>query len=303
MWKSVGASGSANNWAFGYYRQGQALGECALELLRREAEECDRMSGLLFLQSLAGGTGSGAGSRITEMVREEYPCCFIFHAAVWPSRRSEVIVQSYNALLSLAHVLESTDAVLALQNDEAHDICQRRLGIARPSLQQLNSVLAASLAELWLPCVPANYNGDSGGRGTSVEMGDVVGSACPSPLHKILSVRSAPHMSQQAIPFSNIAWPGTLTNLRQMVSLHFLHTMSFYLCILTGERAAICMCEESVYACRYSTPVCMHMRKHGRLHVVWLVACGVWTGLACRIACACRTAHSLLDWHGHTIRP
>ena len=252
MWKSVGASGSANNWAFGYYRQGQALGECALEMLRREAEECDRMSGLLFLQSLAGGTGSGAGSRISEMVRDEYPCCFIFHAAVWPSRRSEVIVQSYNAVLSLAHVLESTDAVLALQNDEAHDICQRRLGIARPSLQHLNSVLAGSLAELWLPCVPASasatYLGDSGGRATSVEMGDVVATACPSPLHKILSVRSAPHMSQQAIPFSNIAWPGTLTNLRQMVSTHdpipcLFACVSCCVCLLKRQRrGAMCTC-------------------------------------------------------------
>ena len=57
VWKKVGASGSANNWAFGYYRHGEALGEVALESVRREAEHCDRLSGFLFFQSLAGGTG------------------------------------------------------------------------------------------------------------------------------------------------------------------------------------------------------------------------------------------------------
>jgi hypothetical protein len=57
VWKAVGASGSANNWAFGYYRQGAALGDIALEMVRREAEHSDRISGFLFFQSLSGGTG------------------------------------------------------------------------------------------------------------------------------------------------------------------------------------------------------------------------------------------------------
>ena len=35
-----------------------------------------------------------------------------------------MVVQSYNAVLSLARLLESTDALLALHNDEAHEICE-----------------------------------------------------------------------------------------------------------------------------------------------------------------------------------
>lgn len=219
MWKSVGASGSANNWAFGYYRQGEALGTCALEMVRREAEHCDCLSGFLFFQSLSGGTGSGAGSRISELLRDEYPCSFMAHAAVWPSRRGEVVVQSYNAVLSLAHLLESTDALLALHNDEAHDICQRRLDIARPSLYHLNSVLAGSVAELWLPSSPLPFAlTDPQPEAKCPEIGDLVGTLCPSPLHKIVSVRSAPHISASALPFSSHGWDGTLRNLRQMVS-------------------------------------------------------------------------------------
>jgi len=217
VWKSVGASGSANNWAFGYYRQGEALGACALEMVRKEAEHCDRLSGFLFFQSLSGGTGSGAGSRISELLRDEYPCSFMMHAAVWPSRRSEVVVQSYNAVLSLAHLLESTDALLALHNDEAHDICQRRLDIARPSLSHLNSVLAGCVAELWLPSSPLPLSPtDPLPEPACPEMGDVVGTLCPSPLHKIVSVRSAPYISLSALPFSSHRWDGTLRTLRQM---------------------------------------------------------------------------------------
>ena len=218
MWKRVGASGSANNWAFGYHRQGPVLGECALEMVRREAEHCDRLSGFLFFQSLSGGTGSGAGSRISELLRDEFPCSFMSHATVWPSERSEVVVQSYNAVLSLAHLLESTDALLALHNDEAHDICRRCLGIARPSLQHLNSVLAGSIAELWLPGSPHAHAANAPAHVPATpDIGDLVGTMCASPLHKVVSVRSAPHISASALAFSTVGWEGTLRNLRQMV--------------------------------------------------------------------------------------
>jgi tubulin delta len=219
VWKSVGASGSANNWAFGYYRQGPALGHCAVEMVRREAEHCDRLSGLIFFQSLSGGTGSGAGSSMSELLRDEFPNCFMAHNAVWPSLRGEVVIQSYNAVLSLAHLLESTDALLAIHNDEAHDICQRRLGIARPSLQHLNSVIAGNIAEIWLPSESqAAHLGRQRMPSTPAtpEIGDLVGALCASPLHKILSVRSSPYIAPSALAFSNIGWEGTLRNLRQM---------------------------------------------------------------------------------------
>lgn len=55
------ASGSANNWAHGYNTHGPAVQHALEELIRKEVECCDRLGGLLLLQSLAGGTGSGVG--------------------------------------------------------------------------------------------------------------------------------------------------------------------------------------------------------------------------------------------------
>lgn len=84
VWKSVGASGSANNWAFGYYRQGAALGEIALEMVRRETEHCDSLSGFLFFQSLSGGTGSSscesAQCRSSGALIPAPPCSFLLTA-------------------------------------------------------------------------------------------------------------------------------------------------------------------------------------------------------------------------------
>lgn len=59
--------GAANNWAYGYHAHGSTFAEDCVEGVRREAEQCDRLSGLCLLQSAAGGTGSGLGTYLTEV--------------------------------------------------------------------------------------------------------------------------------------------------------------------------------------------------------------------------------------------
>lgn len=56
--------------------------------------------------SLAGGTGSGVGTYVTEMLRDLYSKAFIVNEVVAPYQSGEVIVQSYNALLTLAHLYQ-----------------------------------------------------------------------------------------------------------------------------------------------------------------------------------------------------
>jgi len=60
----------------------------------------------MCLMSLAGGTGSGMGTFVTEMLRDEYPRRFILNQVVMPYQTGEVIVQSYNALLTLSHLYQ-----------------------------------------------------------------------------------------------------------------------------------------------------------------------------------------------------
>lgn len=59
--------------------------------------------------SLAGGTGSGVGTYVTEMLRDLYPKAFIVNEVIAPYQSGEVIVQSYNALLTLAHLYQVTN--------------------------------------------------------------------------------------------------------------------------------------------------------------------------------------------------
>jgi tubulin delta len=101
-WKQ---SGSANNWAFGYAQHGPKSRDKVIELVRKEIEACDSLSGLFILQSLAGGTGSGVGTYFTEQFRDEFNS-FMLNPVIWPYENGEVIVQNYNSVLSLSHLIE-----------------------------------------------------------------------------------------------------------------------------------------------------------------------------------------------------
>lgn len=70
----------------------------------------------------------------------------------------EVIVQNYNAVLSLAHLYQSSDAVIALDNDSLHTICSRLLANPKVSFHNINRVIARQLASLFAPVYSAAGN-------------------------------------------------------------------------------------------------------------------------------------------------
>jgi tubulin delta len=84
-------SGSGNNWAFGYNVHGPRNHDAIMELVRKEAEASDCLSTFLLLQSLAGGTGSGLGSFVTEALRDAYGArCSVVNQVVFPYAVGEV---------------------------------------------------------------------------------------------------------------------------------------------------------------------------------------------------------------------
>ncbi len=61
-------SGAGNNWAHGNHVYGPQYREQILERVRRTVEACDSIQSFLLLHSLGGGTGSGVGTYILEML-------------------------------------------------------------------------------------------------------------------------------------------------------------------------------------------------------------------------------------------
>jgi hypothetical protein len=117
--------GASNNWGCGFAEHGPAFADATLEALRREAEACDHLMSIVLSQSAAGGTGSGLGTYITQIISDEYPRHTRINCVVCPNRGGEVIVQSYNMCLTLARLKADAHAIIALENEEISAVCKQ----------------------------------------------------------------------------------------------------------------------------------------------------------------------------------
>eukprot|EP00462_Mataza_sp_D1_P026532 CAMPEP_0175125944 /NCGR_PEP_ID=MMETSP0087-20121206/3581_1 /TAXON_ID=136419 /ORGANISM="Unknown Unknown, Strain D1" /LENGTH=463 /DNA_ID=CAMNT_0016407805 /DNA_START=34 /DNA_END=1422 /DNA_ORIENTATION=- len=118
-------SGSGNNWAHGHEVYGPKYADSILEQMRRTAEDCDSLQSFFLLHSLGGGTGSGLGTYVLELLQDSFPEVYRFTTCVFPSEDDDVVTSPYNSVLSLAKLIEHADCVLPIHNQSLIDICNK----------------------------------------------------------------------------------------------------------------------------------------------------------------------------------
>lgn len=213
--------GSGNNWAHGFLEHGPKSTDTVLEMVQKEVEKCDRFGGFLIFLSLAGGTGSGVGAHVTGCLREEFPHSFILNQVVWPYGTGEVIVQNYNAILTLSHLYKYSDGIIILENDKLQGICSRLMNLKHISFKDINRVISHKLAsvlqpvKLFSPDQEPNFYK----RAVSVRnlLGDLIEQVCPHPEYKLTTLKNIPQMAENSLAYSTYTWPGLLKHLRQML--------------------------------------------------------------------------------------
>ncbi|TPX72319.1 hypothetical protein SpCBS45565_g00622 [Spizellomyces sp. 'palustris'] len=138
-------SGSGNNWAVGHCLYGPEYRDAILEGVRRQAEYCDALQSFFMIGSLGGGTGSGLGSYICEMLQDEFPEVYRFYATVSPSETDDVVTSPYNSILSLSKLINTADCVLPMENQALLDIYERVIAQTQgPSNRQKKSAITDS---------------------------------------------------------------------------------------------------------------------------------------------------------------
>ena len=216
--------GSGNNWASGYHSRGPSAAEPIMEMVQSQAEKCDQLSGFLILMSVAGGTGSGVGSYLTECLRDQFPSNAVMNAIVWPYASGEVIVQDYNAVLTTKHLQEASDCVIILQNDQLQKAASKLLLLKDISFSDLNRIISHSLAGLLQPsfdisCLPSlTKQSPSPLLFNQCLLQDVQTHLCPSPDFKMLSLKSIPQMPERSQAYTRYLWSGLLKHMRQMLA-------------------------------------------------------------------------------------
>ena len=148
-------SGSGNNWAVGHYMYGDRYKEKIFDILRHETEKCDCLQSFFVFHSMGGGTGSGLGSRILSLLRDEYRHVYRFSFPVFPSVEDDVITSPYNSVLALRMLTEMSDCVLPFDNEALIDITKLTSGSRKKDplkkekpFDKMNDIIAGLLLNL-----------------------------------------------------------------------------------------------------------------------------------------------------------
>ncbi|RDD38371.1 Tubulin epsilon chain [Trichoplax sp. H2] len=118
-------SGSGNNWSIGHLFYGNQYRDKLVEVLRRAAEKCDYLQTFFMIHSMGGGTGSGVGTAILNILQDDYPNVYRFVTAVYPSIEDDVITSPYNSILAMKELTDNADCVMPIDNQSLIDICNR----------------------------------------------------------------------------------------------------------------------------------------------------------------------------------
>eukprot|EP00915_Cephaloidophora_sp_WS-2016_P010540 GHVH01015439.1.p1 GENE.GHVH01015439.1~~GHVH01015439.1.p1 ORF type:complete len:443 (-),score=78.51 GHVH01015439.1:83-1411(-) len=142
-----GQSGAGNNWAKGHYTEGAELVEAVMDVVRKEAEGCDRLQGFQLTHSLGGGTGSGLGTLLISKMKEEFGDRILETFSVFPCpKASDTVIEPYNATLSVHQLVENADEVMVIDNEALYDICFNTLKLTNPSYGDLNHLVSAVMS-------------------------------------------------------------------------------------------------------------------------------------------------------------
>jgi len=210
---SLQSGGAGNNWALGFQKKGPAMLENVLECLRRQAEECDRLSTIINLLSTAGGTGSGVGSYCIENMRDEYPTKTIASAVVLPFEDGEVVTQSYNTVLTLSKIYNVCDGTFLFSNDHLQKMASNLLLLKDVNIMDLNSLIAQKMC--------AVFQVQTDNNPTCVKISDILCHMVPHPAFKFCSIKSSPHIPNESRRFEgSLRWSILSDHLKRTLKIH-----------------------------------------------------------------------------------
>ena len=114
--------------------KGAELIDSMLDVVRKEAENCDFLQGFHVCHSLRGGARSGMGTLLISKIREEYPDRMMLTFSIFPSPKvSDKVVEPYNATLSVHQLVENVDECMVLDDEALYDICFKNLKLTTAS--------------------------------------------------------------------------------------------------------------------------------------------------------------------------
>lgn len=146
--------GRGNNWAYGYQDAEDGFDSKIMDWLRKEAENWDFYEGVVMMHSIAGGTGSGLGSRLMETFKDIYPKAKLVNVVVWPHPSGETPLQNYNSWFTTSFLQKYSDSVIIFQNEDMMKTIPKWIDDKKAqnvSMRNLNEYISVWMKNIFVP--------------------------------------------------------------------------------------------------------------------------------------------------------
>ena len=142
----TGNQSAGNNWANGYIKADEHKNKLE-EIIRKNIEKCNQMPSFSIFHSLVGGTGSGSGSYLLEIIKEEFLGKFITSYSVIPNQEqnSDSVVQPYNSILSIRWLTLYCDSVIFFENNSVEKILNHENKNKKTNTSEINQLISRIL--------------------------------------------------------------------------------------------------------------------------------------------------------------
>ena len=117
------ASGRGSNWALGHsltfkeFKKDTNINIECFEKLNSFLEKCDFISKIYMVHSLGGGTGSGVGTRLLEMINESYPKIELISCPVFGFDVEKTTLSQFNTFFSIGYIYPIVSKIIRLDNE------------------------------------------------------------------------------------------------------------------------------------------------------------------------------------------
>jgi len=185
-----GKEDAANNFARGHYTVGKEILDQVNDRLRKLVDNSENVQGFIINHAVGGGTGSGLGALILERIAVDYRKKSKIGFEIYPAPKiSTCVVEPYNAMLSTHWLLDHTEVSIVLDNEAIYAICQKQLGIDRPSYAELNVIIAKVISSM---TASLRFDGE-----LNVDLGEFQTNLVPFPRLHFMTTALAPVINKK----------------------------------------------------------------------------------------------------------
>jgi len=144
-----GKEDAANHFARGHYTIGKEIVRLVLDRIRKLADKCTGLQGLMIFHACGGGTGSRLGCLMLERLSVDCGKESKLSFTTWACPQvATAVVETYNTVLCVHSLLEHTYVIIMMDIEALYDICRCNLDIGRPTYTNLNRLLAQTISSL-----------------------------------------------------------------------------------------------------------------------------------------------------------